>query len=441
MTNETEALTTTEDSPLAFLEEPKVAAAIERALPKHVQYVRICQIIQSALKENPALAACERRSILSSVIRCCQTGLEPNTPLGQAYLIPFKNGQLSRQQDRDVYECHLLFGYQGLIDLAYRSGQIASIEARLVSVDDEFHVEYGTNSFIKHIPKPNWIPRPDEIQAAYAVVKTKNGGVMSEVVWGEALNGMYEDGIRKNPRGPWRDSFEGMAKKAPIRRVSKLLPRSVEQSMNQFYEALAFDQMAERGEKVPSVTIEGVKDETLDAPFVEGAIPQTTVPRELGSDAIPLKLVVSKTEDGKMDIYGDHGSLIAIQSTLMAKNKKKPGLNVKQFKNEGLFSRCYADDTALNRATLKTACEAAAVELVFSDEIQLPENRHTIRIRYDKGKAYLTGATNLVKSKLDGEFKAVWQKKSASWVLDQKKTPEFIELCESHGIEVLEEKK
>lgn len=48
------------------------------------------------------------------------------TPLGQAYLIPFWNGKARR------LECQFQLGYKGMIDLAYRSGRISSIQAHVV---------------------------------------------------------------------------------------------------------------------------------------------------------------------------------------------------------------------------------------------------------------------------------------------------------------------
>lgn len=66
-------------------------------------------------------------------MQAAQLGVEPNTPLGQAYLIPYRNhGQL---------ECQFQLGYKGLIDLAYRSGEITSISAHEVCENDDFEYE------------------------------------------------------------------------------------------------------------------------------------------------------------------------------------------------------------------------------------------------------------------------------------------------------------
>ena len=73
----------------------------------------------TALSKDPKLQECTPQSFLGAMMQAAQLGVEPNTPLGQAYLIPYRNtGQM---------ECQFQIGYRGLIDLAYRSGEITSI--------------------------------------------------------------------------------------------------------------------------------------------------------------------------------------------------------------------------------------------------------------------------------------------------------------------------
>lgn len=61
----------------------------------------------SALSAAPKLKECTPMSFLSAMMNAAQLGLEPNTPLGQAYLILFKN--------KGVFECQFQIGYKGLI--------------------------------------------------------------------------------------------------------------------------------------------------------------------------------------------------------------------------------------------------------------------------------------------------------------------------------------
>jgi len=62
---------------------------IARALPKVMTPERFTRIATSAVSNNQDLAKCEPVSFISAMMNAAQLGLEPNTPLGQAYLIPY----------------------------------------------------------------------------------------------------------------------------------------------------------------------------------------------------------------------------------------------------------------------------------------------------------------------------------------------------------------
>ena len=84
---------------------------IKKALPSVITPERFTRMTLSAISTNPKLAQCTPASFLGAMMSAAQLGLEPNTPLGQAYLIPYKN--------RGNDEVQFQIGYKGLIDLAY----------------------------------------------------------------------------------------------------------------------------------------------------------------------------------------------------------------------------------------------------------------------------------------------------------------------------------
>lgn len=94
---------------------------IKKALPTVLTPERFTRIALSALNNTPTLQQCTPMSFLAALMNAAQLGLEPNTPLGQAYLIPYKN--------KGIMECQFQIGYKGLIDLAYRNGQMQTIQA------------------------------------------------------------------------------------------------------------------------------------------------------------------------------------------------------------------------------------------------------------------------------------------------------------------------
>ena len=111
----------------------KMEGEIAKALPSVITPERFTRITLSALSTNPQLAQTTPKSFLGAMMTAAQLGLEPNTPLGQAYLIPYKN--------KGVLECQFQLGYKGLVDLAYRSGQISIIQAHTVRSNDDFEYE------------------------------------------------------------------------------------------------------------------------------------------------------------------------------------------------------------------------------------------------------------------------------------------------------------
>ena len=108
---------------------------IKKALPSVITPERFTRMVLSAISVNPQLGACTPQSFLGAMMNAAQLGLEPNTPLGQAYILPYRN--------KGVLEAQFQIGYKGLIDLAYRSGEVEVIQSHVVYENDEFECEYG----------------------------------------------------------------------------------------------------------------------------------------------------------------------------------------------------------------------------------------------------------------------------------------------------------
>ena len=144
---------------------------IKRALPSVLTPERFTRMALSALNNTPRLKECTPMSFIAALMNAAQLGLEPNTPLGQAYLIPYKN--------KGTLECQFQLGYKGMIDLAYRNDRMQSIEAHTIYENDEFYYELGLDARLKHIP--TWDDRGD-IRGFYAIFKLDNGGYSFEVM-------------------------------------------------------------------------------------------------------------------------------------------------------------------------------------------------------------------------------------------------------------------
>lgn len=67
----------------------KMMPAIKQALPQHIKPERMARIAITVFRNNPRLQACTPVSFLGAVMQSVQLGLEPNTNLGEAYIIPY----------------------------------------------------------------------------------------------------------------------------------------------------------------------------------------------------------------------------------------------------------------------------------------------------------------------------------------------------------------
>lgn len=205
---------------LIMRSKPQFALAIGGSTPAQRQeraerFTRICL---TAMRQTPKLAQCEPASILGAMMTCAQLNLEPNTPQGLAYLIPYNR------------ECQFQVGYKGLMQLMYRSGAIASFNADVVYRQEVeqglFEYESGISPRISHkIDLLNPEARtgnPEDVIAAYAAVVLKTGEPIVRLV-----TKMEIDQARALNRGnspAWRDHYAAMAIKTAIKRLSAWLP-------------------------------------------------------------------------------------------------------------------------------------------------------------------------------------------------------------------------
>lgn len=204
---------------------------IRRALPAVLTPERFTRMALSAINNTPALAECSPLSFIAALMNAAQLGLEPNTPLGQAYLIPYKN--------KGVLECQFQLGYKGLIDLAYRTGQVQMIQAHVVREFDYFEYQYGLDSKLVHRPGAGDDRERGEITFIYGLFKLTNGGYGFEVS-NKADMDAFAAKYSKSFGGkfsPWESNYEEMAAKTCLKRALRYAPVS-----SDFQKALSTDE-------------------------------------------------------------------------------------------------------------------------------------------------------------------------------------------------------
>lgn len=190
---------------------------IAKALPSVMTAERFTRIAMTAVTQNPELGKCTPGSFIGALLTAAQLGLEPNTPLGQAYLIPFYNGKTK------CLEAQFQLGYRGMIALSHRSGELQNIEAHIVYENDEFEYELGLEPKLKHKPA---MKNRGEIAWVYAVYRLIGGGYGFEVMSVEDVNKHRDKFSKAAQRGfsPWKTAWEEMAKKTVIKKALKYAP-------------------------------------------------------------------------------------------------------------------------------------------------------------------------------------------------------------------------
>ena len=232
----------------------KMMPTIQEMLPSHIKPERMARLAITLYKDK-RLKECNPMSFLGAVLQSVQLGLEPNTSLGESYIIPYKN------------QATFQIGYRGIIKMAYNTGMYSSIYAHEVYKNDEFRYQLGLNKDIYHVPAD--MPEGEPVYY-YAVYKLMNGGY-DFVVWSrnKVMNhaAKYSAGYNSDRKSPWDSDFDGMAKKTVLLQVLKYAPKSIELS-----DALDKDGTVKKDitdESVRIIDLDEDKGESQDNQWIE----------------------------------------------------------------------------------------------------------------------------------------------------------------------------
>ena len=203
---------------------------------KAERFARICL---TAVRNNQKLIGCTQESFAAALMTCAQLNLEPNTPQGLAYLIPYGK------------ECQFQIGYKGLLQLVYRSGIIASFNADVVyrgEIENGlFEYRKGITPTITHkVDLLHPEAREGELIAAYAACPLKGGGagllrLVAQKAIARAQN--TSASLKYGKDSPWISSPEAMWMKTAIKRLVSWLPQT-----EMLAKAVDLDDKSERGE-------------------------------------------------------------------------------------------------------------------------------------------------------------------------------------------------
>ncbi len=207
-----------DDPPLVKLVrqyEPDLALA----LPDGYTPDRFYSVVINLVRQTPQLLNADPMTVVTSVLLAAQLGLEPGPPLGLAWIIPRRN--------KGRMEASMQVGYEGYRELAYRSGQVKSIDAHIVYEGDTFEWERGRGG-VDWRHKSLGEPGRDWTHV-YAVAETVMGAEMFRAMTkAEVLAHRDRYVSHWKSSDSWTKEEDKMGRKTVLIQLCKQLPRSVE---------------------------------------------------------------------------------------------------------------------------------------------------------------------------------------------------------------------
>lgn len=199
-----------------WLNSDQFKGEIAKALPSLCTPDRFLRVALTAMTKTPKLADCDPKTVLRCFLDCASLGIEPDNR--RAYLIPFKTS------------CTLVIGYQGLVELARRSGMVAKLHADVVCEHDVFEANLG--EITRHVV--DYRRDRGQSYAVYALAVFKDGSQqcaimpLAEIHRIRDRSNAVKSAKQYGKETPWDTDFDEMAKKTALRRLCKLLPLSPE---------------------------------------------------------------------------------------------------------------------------------------------------------------------------------------------------------------------
>jgi recombinational DNA repair protein RecT len=181
--------------------------------------------------------------------------------------VPYKN------------KAQLIPGYQGLLTLARRSGELLKIVPRVVREGDHFRYAYGKNEILEHTPADD---SDAPLTHVYAIAWIRGCPEPQFEVMTRKEVEKHRDRSKAKDSGPWRTDYEAMALKTVLRKLCKFLPASVE-----LKRAVELDERADAGlpQDLPTIDAEYTEEPMPPDPDENGAGEGPPPQTDNGSDA------------------------------------------------------------------------------------------------------------------------------------------------------------
>ena len=253
---------------LEFVEHPSTRAKMALVQTNALDPEKVVRLTLNAMQKTPKLKATTMESMLGCMMTATSLGLEPNTVLEHAWIIPYQN----RKKGKDgrwfsLLEAQFMVGYRGYVELAYRFDDLAMLHADAICDNDvyESYISSAVESatFFKH---QKALKDPGEAIGSYCFTRLNRGGrgidIVTELPKEEielirersetykALKSRLTSGSAKDvakaqknfEETPWNMWWRSMWAKSAIRRHVKQFPLTAEMSA-----AVAIEDAADTG--------------------------------------------------------------------------------------------------------------------------------------------------------------------------------------------------
>lgn len=203
-------LTTKKPSGLgALLKRDQVLSSLADVATGYLRAEQIGPMFAAAALKEPKILNCTISSIIDAALFCSRYGLGPGDR--GVYLVPFST------------TLQTIIDYKGLIQLAYRSGMVESMNAEVIYENDAYTIEYGTNRQLNHVPKIGDRGKPI---AAYAVCTLTNGASGFKLLEESEILNRRPSKLKSD--SPWHKWPMAMWKKTAVHDLAKWIPLTPE---------------------------------------------------------------------------------------------------------------------------------------------------------------------------------------------------------------------
>lgn len=197
---------------------------IARALPRGMDPDRIARLVTTEVRKSrnakaagiakQSLEDCTHESLAGSLLTASALGLEPGVN-GECYLVPYRDNR------RNVVECQLIIGYQGIVKMFWQHPRAARVDAQWVGENDEFRYSKGLNPVLEHVAAVGDRGRPVYF---YAIVEVTGAQPLWDVFTAEEIKALRRGKVGSS--GDIKDPQHWMERKTALKQVLKLAPKT-----------------------------------------------------------------------------------------------------------------------------------------------------------------------------------------------------------------------